>query len=310
MEAPPNAMADQIGEAPIELIVRSKGYFQFLEPVFVELRIRNVSGLALDMESQLHPEFGGVIVYIRTPTGRVVQYAPLLCKLATSEIKTLKPADQGVEGEDRHSQCIFLSYGTHGHYFDHPGEYHVRAIYQGAGDLLVSSPPHRLRVGHPVTHKEESVAQDYYSDEAGMALYMRGSDSPFLETGMATLQDMADRFKTSPVGAHISLALAQNLARPFYRVDYAEEKLVESRAAEPKQALDLTDQALQQEQRDAATFSNLCYHELRRTRADLLAAIDEKEEAQKELTSLVRVLKRRGVNQPVLDEIKAHAESL
>ena len=121
---------------------------------------------------------------------------------------------------------------------------------------------------------------------------------------------MADQFKTSPVGAHISLALAQNLARPFHRVDYEQNALVETRAADPRLALDLTDQAMKQQSRHSDTFSNLGYHDLRRTRADLLVAVDDTEGARKELTSLARALKRKGVNQPVLDDIKAYADSL
>ncbi|NIN69589.1 MAG: hypothetical protein GTO63_33885, partial [Anaerolineae bacterium] len=65
MEAPSGAMADLVGEAPVELLVRSKGYFQFMEPVIIELRIRNTTDLPLELDTQLHPEFGGVIVYIR-----------------------------------------------------------------------------------------------------------------------------------------------------------------------------------------------------------------------------------------------------
>ncbi len=116
MEAPSGAMADLVGEAPIELLMRSKGYFQFMEPVIIELRIRNTTDLPLELDTQLHPEFGGVIVYIRRPDGRILEYAPILCKLATPELGVLKPEQEAVQGEDRHSQNVFLSYGIYGHY--------------------------------------------------------------------------------------------------------------------------------------------------------------------------------------------------
>jgi len=52
LEAPPRSMADQVGETPVELLVRSKGYFQFMEPVNVELRLRNTSDLYKPMGFQ------------------------------------------------------------------------------------------------------------------------------------------------------------------------------------------------------------------------------------------------------------------
>jgi hypothetical protein len=279
-----------------------------MEPVIVELRLKNGCDLPLELDTELHPEYGNVNIYLRRPDGRTLQYKPVLCKLATVEPRVLKPLAEAVKGEDRHSENILISYGTFGHYFDAPGEYLVRALYQGAGDILITSPIHRFRVGSPISHEEDRIAQDYYTYEAGMALYLSGSDSPHLQGGMNTLQEMADRFKGNPVGAHMALVLAQNLRRPFFRVE--EGKLVETRSAEPERALALTEQAMRQDRRDKDTFNNITYHELRRSRADLLAATGETEEAKKELRSLARVLKNRGVNAPVLEDIKSYEKSL
>jgi len=308
MEGPPGALADLVGEAPVELLLRSKGYFRFMEPVVVELRVRNVADMPFELDTQLHPEFGGVILYIRRPDGRIVEYAPVLCKLATPEPKVLKPKDEAIEGEDRHSQNVLLSYGAFGYYFDEPGEYQVRAVYQGPGDILIPSNVHRLRIGRPFSPEEERIAQDYFSYETGMALYLNGSSSPFLQKGMDVLANLADRYRKDPLGAHASLVLAQNLARPFFRIEG--NVVRQARAALPEEALAFTARALEQQERDASTFTNITYHELRRTRADLFVAMDEKAQAKKELSTLVRDLKKRGVNQPVLDEIEAYAKSL
>jgi hypothetical protein len=279
-----------------------------MEPVIIEFRIRNATDLQIELDTQLHPEFGGVAVYIRRPDGRILEYAPILCKLATPELRVLKTEHEAVKGEDRHSQNVFLSYGTYGYYFDEPGEYLVRAVYQGAGDVLIPSNVHRVRIGHPFSHDEERIAQDHFTYETGMALYLNGSSSPFLEKGMDTLQTMADRYQESPVGAHLSLVLGQNLVRPFFRIE--DGKLVEARAANPEEALALTARALEQQKRDESTFPNITYHQLRRTRADLMAAMGEKAEAKKELKTLVKDLKERGVNEPVLNEIEAYAKAL
>ena len=125
---------------------------------------------------------------------------------------------------------------------------------------------------------------------------------------MDTLTTIAERYPDSPVGAHLSLVLAQNLGRPFFRIK--DGKLREARAASPEEALALTARALEQQERDASTFSNIAYHQLRRTRADLMAAMGEEAEAKKELRTLVEDLKKRGVNPPVLEAIRAYAKGL
>jgi hypothetical protein len=220
----------------------------------------------------------------------------------------LKPGHEAIEGEDRHSQNVFLGYGAHGHTFDEPGNYLVRAVYQGAGNVLVASNVHRVRIGRPFTRDEDRIAQDYFTYEAGMALYLNGSSSPFLKNGMDTLETMAERYQKNPVGAHLSLVLAQNLTQPFFRIE--EDKIVKVRDAKPEEALTLTTKALAEAKQDKSTFTNITTHQLYRTRADLMAAMGEKVEAKKELNTLVKDLKKRGVNQPVLDEIEAYAKRL
>jgi len=307
LEAPPGASAEMLGRAPVELLLRSKGYFHFMEPVNIELRLRNLSDMAIELDAQLNPEFGGVTIYIRRPDGRILEYAPILCKLAEPEMKELKPLADGNEGEDRHSQEVFLTYGAYGFYFDQPGEYQVRAVYQGLGDVLVTSNLLRVRVGNPFSRDEERLAQDVFSYQTGMALYLNGSSSPWLESGMNTLREVSERFADSPVGAKVNLALAHDLARPFFRVK--ENELVKHREAKPEEALALTGQAIEQQARDEATFTNLGYHQLRRTRADLYAAMGESSEAKNEIETLVEDLKDK-VNQPVLAQIEAYAKEL
>lgn len=307
LETPAGAMVDLVGQAPVELLLRSKGYFQFMEPVSVEFRLRNGSDLPLELDLQLHPEYGNTIVYIRRPNGQILEYSPILCRLATPEPKPLKP--QGAApGEDRYSQNVALSYGRYGYYFDEPGEYVLRAVYQGAGGLVIPSNLHRIRIGRPFSVEEERLAQDFFGYEAGMALYLNGSSSPFLSNGMATIEDMAERFEKQSVGAQLALVLAENLTQPFYRVKGT--KLVKARAAKPDQALALTTRALEQHKRDPSTFTNLGYHALRRTRADVMVTLGVKDQAEKELQTLVKDLKKQGVHEPVLAEISAYAETL
>ena len=297
----PSTMFDQIGDAPIELIVRSKDYFQAMEPIILELKLKNTSNIPLELDTELKPEYGGVLLNIQLPDGRIMEYAPIFCMLATPKMVTMNPGD-------RYCQNVMVSFGRHGYYFDKPGLYRVRAIYQGLGDVQILSGVHEIYIGHPMSHEEDRDAKKFYDRNTGMALYLGGSDSPFLKEGMKTLQMLADSYSKSSVGAHLSLMLAQNLARPFHRL--VDGKRVEVRSAKPNESLDLIDRAIKQQERDETTLQNITYHQGIRNKANLLATMGKKKEAKEELKELVEYLGGRGVKSDVLDEINVYAEKI
>jgi len=309
LETPPGAMSQLEGTGPVELLLRSKGYFEFMEPVSIEVRIRNLfEDLPFDLDTQLNPEYGGVTVYIRRPNGRIVEYDPIMCKLATPAIQTVQPPSQATEGEDRYSAEVFLSYGRYGFYFDEPGEYLVRAVYQGAGDLLVTSNVHRVRVGYPPSADEERLAQDFFTYEVGMSLYLGGSRSPFLSQGMDLLEDMADRYKDTLRGAKAATTVASSVARPFFHLQ--DGVMTKTHDAEPEKALALTEPAVELYKREEAKSLNITYHRLVNSRVKSLEALGENDRAKKELAALHDDLEGRGVNEVVLEDIKAYQESL
>ncbi len=309
LQAPSGAMAQVEGEAPIELLLRSKGYFEFMEPVVIELRLRNLlDDLPLDLDTRLAPEDGGVIIYIRRPDGRIVEYAPILCKLGSPRVQTLKPRTRGVQGEDRYSEEVFLSYGTYGFYFDEPGEYDVRAVYQGGGDVWIPSNLHRVRVGLPASKEDDRMAQDFFTYQVGMSLYLNGSRSPFLSKGMELLESIAERQKDTLLGAKAATTLAACAARPFFRIQ--EHALTKTHSADPEKALALTAPALALYKRERVRSLNMAYHQLVRSRTGYLVTVGQNAEAKKELGALRKDLAARGVNDPVLHGIKSYEETL
>ena len=302
------AFAQAEGEVPLELLVRSKRRFDLLEPVAVELRLRNLlPDLPLELDTRLHPDFGVVAVFVRRPDGRVVEYLPIACKLGTPETRVLHPQG-GAEGEDRYSERVLLSFGRRGFYFDEPGEYLVRAIYQGTGDALIPSNVHRIHVGPPTTRDEDELAARFFTPEVGMALYLGGSASPFLERGMEVLEELADRYSETEVGAKTAEVVAQGVGRPFFRIE--DNQLTETHAGDPQRAVDLTTPAREFFRRDQRRELNLDYHRLARQRSEYLTTMGETEQAKEELSELREDLAARDVNEPVLEEIRAYEESL
>ena len=312
-DSPSAAMASAEGEQVIELLVRSKEYFEFMEPVSIELRLRNLlTDMPISLDSRLNPEYGGVAIYIRRPDGRILQYAPVMCKLAKRHSKPLTASSSAEQGNDRYSEEVLISYGRSGFYFDVPGEYYVRALYQGAGDLLIPSNVHRLRVGTPLTRELDRTAQDYFSYEVGMNLYLDGSRSQYLEKGFDLLREMSEKHKKSLLGAKLSMTVANCLTQPFFHVVEKGEqlKLDQTHKAEPREALRLTNAAVDVYRKTRQKSLNLSYRQLVSQRVDCLVALERPEAAVKELDQLEKDLKKTGANPPVLKQISDLSQTI
>lgn len=297
----PGANVEMAGEAPLEVTVRSKQYFEYMEPVIVELKVKNVSDAALALDSQISPEFGSVDVFIQRPDGKIVRYEPVMEKLATPEIMNLEP-------NGRYCTNVRISFGRQGHYFAEPGSYRIRAVYYGLGDLLIPSGVHEVRIAHPYSSKQERDGAGFYSGMAGMAMYLGGSDSQFLVDGMKALKNVAENYRESAAGAQMELLLAKNLTRPFRSV--VDGKRVEVRAPNTAEAINLLDAAMRQHERDETTFTNLTYHECRRAKAQILVSIGKKNEAKTELKGLVEYLRSKGVKDDILEEIGRYSKGI
>ena len=310
LQAPPSAFATAEGTVPLELLVRSREFFEFLEPVAIEFRLRNLLDVPVVVDARLNPSYGGLLVFIRRPDGRVVQYDPVMCQLGVEMPLLLQAAGTGPEGADRYSESVFLTYGQYGFYFDQPGEYLVRAVYQGAGDLLVPSAVHRLRVGHPMSRDADRLAQDYFSYQVGMNLYLGGSASRHLGSGLDVLKTVAERFENDVAGAKAAITVARSEADSFFRLSADERTMVKAQAADPEAALARTDAALDFFRRTPANALNLEYHRLVRERAGWHDRIGDMRGARRELATLGDDLAERGVKEVVLRDIAGFASMM
>lgn len=316
---PPGALNSVAGDVPIEVLVRAQPYFEFLEPVSIEIRTRNLLPIPISVSTSLHPEFGSVTVYIRRPDGRIVEYMPINCKLAEAQTITLSPAG-AADSSDRHSRSVFLSYGRFGFYFDEPGQYYIRALYHGLGNVLVPSNVTRVRVGHPKTERCDRMAQDYFSDESGTALYLGGSHSSFLSNGMNTLMAFAEEQSDTLAGAKTAARIARGVGMPFHDIGYrgggvegegagGTETIVRRvTSGDAPQAMKLAAIAVDTFKKLSSPALNIPLERIVRTRADLLLRTGNVEAARDELHDLAGTLTAAGVKPSVVAKIEDDAD--
>ena len=317
LHMPPGAMVSVEGDLPLEVVVRSQPYFEFLEPVSIEIRVRNLSAMPIAVSSTLHPEFGGVSVYVRRPDGRIVEYMPVSCKIAEDVLVTLSPAG-AEDGSDRRSRTVFVAYGRYGFYFDEPGQYVVRVVYHGPGNLLIPSNTHRLRIGHPKSESADRMAQDFFSYESGAALYLGGSHSDFLDKGMDTLLSMIGEQRNSLAAAKTAARIAYGVGRPFHELAFddgdEESNAVVRRktAGDVPEAMRLTDVALKTFRQLAPKNEalNIPIERVVRARAEMLLRMGDNEQAQDEMLACAADLKKLGVKSSVTEKMQRDAGTI
>lgn len=313
LENPGAAYLEPGPEQPVELLVRAKRYYEFLEPVEVELRLRNLSTVPTVIDARLDPRYGSTTVVIGKPDGTTVQFGSVMCLLGQAEVRTLSPAPSGDDapGPDRYSEKVPLSYGSDGFLFEQPGTYRIRAVYS-AGDAFAVSPVTVIRVGQPAGLEEDRFAGDFFTPQVGLTMALGGSMSEHLGAGLDTLREAADRLADRAVGPKAAQVVAASIGDDFYRRTETGDgdAMVKVHGADPAAALALTAPARQALHSEGDKTDNLAYRELVEFRADLHAANGDPDLAANELTALGDDLARRGANPDVVADVQAHAAAV
>ena len=300
-------------DPPLELLLRASEQYDFLAPVTVEARLRNLRASPRKIDTRLNPEYGRLVVYIQRPDERVLRYTPIACKVGKAVTRTLKPKT-AAKGEERYSVGIDLTYGSHGFYFNTPGQYVLRAYYTGAGARPIVSKPLPLRIaeGRP---EDADLAQQFFTKDVGTCAYFGGSRAKRLRPALDLLQSIARRRENDVMGADLALTIVKGMCRPFFGLregngssdrPYALEVLEESA---PELAVDLTNRALAFYRSQGSERTNISQRRLVFTRARALKAQGNTEQAARELLELYSHFQTR-VNPPVLADIQTFARSL
>ncbi|MBB5778457.1 hypothetical protein [Nonomuraea jabiensis] len=288
-------------EQPVEdrsglrLELRAKESFELGEPVVVEFRL-SCAGEPRVTHGHLHPDTEFTQVSITQPGGRTVLYRPMMrhCVDASPEIRL-------DEGNPAMYRSAYIGHGRDGHYFQQPGEYHVRAQYIAADGSRIVSPACLVRVRFPVGRDDHRVAELMLGEEQGQLFSLLGSDSPALRSGNEALDEVIDRYGDHPLAVYARLVKGLNAEREFKAVTAA--KRLRVRPPDPKQGIE----HLSRVARDAS-IDNITLNLVMRRLARAEARQGDLERANAVMDQMVATFQAKGVNPIVLGQIQRQAE--
>ncbi|MEV4012039.1 hypothetical protein AB0J35_16175 [Nonomuraea angiospora] len=288
-------------EQPVEdrsglrLELRAKESFELGEPVVVEFKL-SCAGEPRVTHGHLHPDTEFTQVSITQPGGRTVLYRPMMrhCVDASPEIRL-------DEGNPAMYRSAYIGHGRDGHYFQQPGEYHVRAQYIAADGSRIVSPACLVRVRFPVGRDDHQVAELMLGEEQGQLFSLLGSDSPALRSGNEALDEVIDRYGAHPLAVYARLVKGLNAEREFKAVTAG--KRLRVRPPDPKQGIE----HLSQVARDAS-IDNITLNLVMRRLARAEARQGDLDRANAVMDQMVATFQAKGVNPIVLGQIQRQAE--
>ena len=220
-------------------INREEPVFEFMEPVSLELKLKNISPEPRMVEKHLFSMTHSMTVVIKRDGRPARQFIPFARYDWHSPKKILNPDKSLYES-------LFVSAGINGWDLAEPGDYCIQVKLHHDGEDFLSNKL-KIRVLPPKSKAEEQVAQNFFHDDVGRVLYFKGSH--FLKDANNVLRDVADRLRDRKVAIHASVALGYPLSRDCKQLVVEDEKpgqrfSIKIKQAMPKEAKKLLKPAL------------------------------------------------------------------
>jgi len=235
------------------------------EPVVAKLALGVTDRRGKVAHPHLDPRAGMTSIVIRRPNGEVVAFEPYIDHLMDSQPQFLADGDLIEES-------AYIGFGAGGLYFDRPGVYKLRAIYQAPDGSAVYSNVAELRVRYPTTATDEELAELLIGEEQGTLFSLLGSDSESLSAGNRAFDTVLSKHAKHPLAAYVQAARGVNLARTFVTVDDRTPTRSSVRPAQVDDAQDLLNSATAGPTRiddlSKASFLNKLGHALKRAGDD------------------------------------------
>lgn len=279
--------------------------FSFLEPVMIELKLKNISDNPVMVDEGILRNLNNVTLVIK----REGQTARVLVPYANH---CNEPRRVVLGPHDSIYDAHMISVGRGGWNITEPGRYLIQAAVRNDEEDIVSMPL-TLRVTPPKGYEDEFLAQDFFTDEVGRTLVFGGTR--VLEKANDILRETSDRLTDRPVAIHARLALNRPRLMAYKMLKFKAEGMMRSIGAPDTQIVaqpinieEVRKNLIQVLTRDLNLTAETLGHIKLKTRidqiTDLLAAHDNFDEAVRIQQTLETTLNARKVLKSVLGEIR------
>lgn len=285
------------GALELELRVHREPRFEFLEPVVVELRLKNVATTPVVVDA--HALQGdGLSVVVAREGGEAKQWRPFATYCAAPEPKVLQP------GEATYTS-LFVSAGAGGWLVSDPGTYTLYAATEAVPGNGTLSRPLRIVVGRPTSDASERLADDVFTQDVAHVLAFGGSR--VLESANDTLREVAAQLPESRAAVHANAALGAPMAADgkVLVVDDSGREAVEVVPAEPEEAQQLLSASLDHFDRAADALGHITVTEQTLRLASVLEESGDTSGSSDLLHESADALERRGVLPGVVQELRS-----
>ena len=216
----PAIMQDTIeDQSGLQLEINANQSFALGEPVVLKLALQATDRRGRSAHPYLHPNYLLTTVVVSKPGGKVVVYEPLIDHL-------MGPSERQLGGHQKLEASAYIGYGKGGLYFDQPGTYQIRGVYQAPDGSRVMSNVASLRVRYPVTARDEELAELLMGEEQGALFYLLGSDNPSLRRGNDAFDKILDKYGDHPLADYVRMAKGVNASRTFKTIGSEPKVLV------------------------------------------------------------------------------------
>lgn len=302
---------------------RTLDYFEFLEPVTIELKLTNVTKQPMIVDELLLCDTANMTVIVKKQGKPARQWSPYARYCVRGDKKVLGPQESPGSREWPGSRkslygSLFVAAGLNGWDLSEPGLYDVQVVLHMEHEDIISNSL-RIRVAPPRGYDEEFIAQDFFSEDVGRALEMNGTRA--LASANDVLAEVAERCADRRVATHARLALGNPLMRRYKLLDVKgtpeatnghprAEKAVKVLARQPEEARERISKALLDTPDDAAdTLGHIDYHEMVSRYAEFLAEAGAPKEAAEGVQKAENTLRARGVLPIVVDQLAEQRKS-
>ncbi|MGH2736410.1 MAG: hypothetical protein ACRDKZ_12585, partial [Actinomycetota bacterium] len=285
----------------LELDLRTRSHkVELGEPVFVELRLRNVSDETMMATRNLSPSDGVVEMAVTAPDGERRPFIPFVHTRSMVQYEPLAP-------DERVYQAVNLTMGQFGFPFKKPGPYRIEASYTNRDGSTAAAILH-IQVRPPSNYDDRQLITTLFNARVGRAMAVGGTRE------MEDVNDRLDWVRTElgdkhPASYYLAAARALPYAQRFKTLS-AESDRLEVLDPDPEFAERELAPVVENPEPASDAIGHIIYGRIVDKYAACAAEVNKKDKAKEALTRTRRMFEERNVIQPVLDQLEQKAERL